>query len=97
MKRLCIVFVWAALIVFSSCSRKTPEFAHSIPDDAIAVLSIHPMQLHTKSQVNTFESIKEKLKDEIWGQIIENPLSTGLMMNEYAFVFVKMEEDSPVV
>lgn len=97
MKRLCIVFAWAALMVLSSCSKKTPEFAHSIPDDAIAVLSIHPMQVHTKSQVNTFESIKEKVKDEIWKQILENPLSTGLMMNEYAFVFVTMEDEAPVI
>jgi hypothetical protein len=97
MKRFCIVFIWAALIVLSSCSKKTPEFAHSIPDDAIAVVSIHPMQMHTKSQINTFASIKEKVKDEIWKQILENPLSTGLMMNEYAFVFVRMEEDAPVI
>jgi hypothetical protein len=97
MKRLCIVFAWAALIALSSCSKKTPEFAHSIPDDAIAVLTIHPMQIHTKSQINTFESIKEKVKDEVWQQILENPLSTGLMMNEYAFVFLKMEEEAPVI
>jgi hypothetical protein len=97
MKRLLIVFAWAALIVLSSCSKKTPEFAHSIPDDAIAVVTIHPMQIHTKSQINSFESIKERLKDEVWKQILENPLSTGLMMNEYAFVFVKMEEGAPLI
>jgi len=97
MKKLFIVFVWTALIVLSSCSKKTPEFVHSIPDDAIAVLTIHPMDIHTKSQVNTFPSIKEKVKDEIWEQILENPLSTGLMMNEYAYVFVKMEEEAPVI
>jgi hypothetical protein len=97
MKRIFFVFVWAALIVLSSCSKKTPEFVHSIPDDAIAVLTIHPMQIHTKSQVNTFPSIKEKVKDEIWKQILDNPLSTGLMMNEYAYVFVKMEEEAPVI
>ena len=97
MKKLFIVFVWAALIVLSSCSKRMPEFVHSIPDDAIAVLSVHPMQIHTKSQVNTFPSIKEKVKGEIWEQILENPLSTGLMVNEYAYVFVKMEEEAPVI
>lgn len=97
MKKLGIVFASAALIVLSSCSKKTPEFAHSIPDDAIAVVSIHPMQLHTKSQINSFASIKERVKDEVWSQILENPLSTGLMMNEYAFVFVKMEQEAPVI
>ncbi len=97
MKRLSIVFVWAAVMVLSSCSKKVPDFVNSIPDDAIAVVSIHPMQIHTKSQINTFESIKEKVKDEIWGQILDNPLSTGLMMNEYAYVFVKMEEKAPII
>ena len=55
------------------------------------------MQLHTKSQVNTFESIKEKVKDEIWGQILDDPLSTGLMLNEYTYVFMKMEDHGPMI
>ena len=71
MKRLPIFLVLAAGIILSSCSKKSPEFVNSIPDDAIAVASLHPMQLHTKSQINTFEAIKEKVKDEIWSQIIE--------------------------
>ncbi len=97
MKKLSIVFIWAALIALASCSKKAPEFVNSIPDDAIAVVTLHPMQIHSKSQINTFESIKEKVKDEIWGQILDNPLSTGLMMNEYAYVFVKMEEKAPII
>ena len=87
----------AALLALSSCSKKVPDFVHSIPDDAIAVLTLHPMQIHTKSQINSFASIKERVKDEIWEQILENPLSTGLMINEYAYVFVKMEEQSPII
>ena len=97
MKRLSIVFIWAALVVLSSCSKKAPDFVHSIPDDAIAVVTLHPMRIHTKSKINTFASIKERVKDEIWEQILENPLSTGLMMNEYAYVFVKMEEKAPII
>ncbi len=97
MKRLSFVFILAAVLVVSSCSRKSPEFVHSIPDDAIAVVSLHPMQLHTKSKINSFESIKERVKDEIWRQILEEPMSTGLMMNEYSYVFVKMEEKAPII
>jgi len=97
MKRFFIVFVLATVLALSSCSKKSPEFVNSIPDDAIAVLSLHPMQIHTKSKINTFPTIKEKVKDEIWGQILENPLSTGLMMNQYAYVFVKMEEEAPII
>lgn len=97
MKRLSIVIVWAALLLLSSCSKKSPDFIHSIPDDAIAVVSLHPMQLHTKSNITSFTSIKEKVKDELWLQILENPLSSGLMMDEYAYIFFKMEEKAPVI
>ena len=97
MKRLPLLLVLAAGIILTSCSKKSPEFVNSIPDDAIAVVSLHPMQLHTKSQINTFEAIKEKVKDEIWGQIIDNPLSTGLLLNEYAYVFLRMEEEAPII
>jgi len=97
MKKLSFVVIVTVALVISSCSKKTPVFVHSIPDDAIAVVSLHPMQIHTKSKVNTFESIKERVKDEIWGAILEDPLSTGLMMDEYAYVFVTMEEQAPVI
>lgn len=97
MNRFSIVFVGVVILVLSSCSKKSPEFVNSIPDDAIAVVSLHPMQIHSKSKINTFASIKEKVKDEIWGQILDNPLSTGLMVNEYAYVFATMEEDSPII
>jgi len=97
MKKLFIVIIGAVVLVLSSCTKKTPDFVNSIPDDAIAVATINPMQLHTKSKIITFESIKEKVKDEAWQQILEDPLSTGLMMNEYVYVFVKMEEQAPVI
>jgi len=97
MKRLSIVIALTAGLILSSCSKKSPDFVNSIPDDAIGVVSLHPMQLHTKSQVNTFESIKEKVKDEIWGQILEDPLSTGLMLNEYTYIFMKMEDKGPII
>jgi len=97
MKKVSFVLILISVLVLISCSRKSPQFVHSIPDDAIAVVSLHPMQLHTKSKVNTFESITEKVKDEIWGQILENPLSTGLMMDEYFYVFVTMEEHAPLI
>ncbi len=97
MKRLSFVLILVSALVVLSCSRKSPEFVHSIPDDAIAVVSLHPMQLHTKSKVNTFQSITDKVKDELWGQILKDPLSTGLMMDEYFYVFVSMAEHAPVI
>lgn len=97
MKKLSFALILIAALLVSSCSRKSPEFVHSIPDDAIAVVSLHPMQIHTKSNINSIESIKERVKDEIWGAILEDPLSTGLMMDEYAYVFVKMEDETPII
>ena len=97
MKRLSIVIALAAGLILSSCSKKSPNFVNSIPDDAIGVVSLHPMQLHTKSQINSLEAIKERVKDEIWIQLLEDPLSTGLMLDEYTYVFAKMEENEPII
>jgi len=83
--------------MLASCSKKSPEFVNSIPDDAIAVASLNPMQIHKKGQLNSLEGLKEKVKDEIWGQILENPLSTGLRMDEYLYIFLKMEEEGPII
>ena len=87
----------AALMALGSCSKGTPEFVNSIPEDAVAVMTVHPMQLHNKGRINSFESIKEALKDEIWGQILENPLSSGMMLDEYVYTFVTMEDEAPVI
>jgi len=97
MKKIAILLVLTVGIILTSCSKKSPEFVNSIPDDAIAVVSLHPMQIHTKSQINTFDKIKEKVKGEIWSQILEDPLSSGLMLDEYTYVFLKMEEEAPVI
>ncbi len=97
MKRIPIIIVIIAGVLLISCSQKTPEFVNSIPDDAVAVVSMHPMKIHTKGKINSFESIKEKVKDEVFGQILENPLSSGLMLNEYVYLFATMEEEAPVL
>ena len=97
MKRLPIIIAIVAGLVIASCSKKTPEFAKSIPDNAVAVVSLHPMQIHSKGKLNTFEALKEKVKDEVWGQILDDPLSTGLMLNEFAYLFAWMEEEAPVI
>jgi hypothetical protein len=97
MKRLPIIIAITAGFILASCSKRTPEFVNSIPDDAIAVVSVHPMQIHTKGKLNTLEVLKERVKNEVWGQILEDPLSTGLMLDEYTFVFAKMEEEAPVI
>jgi hypothetical protein len=97
MKRFPYIFAIIVGLALASCSTNKPEFANSIPDNAIAVVALHPMQINTKGQFDSFESLKEKVKDEIWGQILENPLSTGLMLNEYMYVFATMEEKAPVI
>ncbi|MFH0757300.1 MAG: DUF4836 family protein [Bacteroidota bacterium] len=97
MNRLLFIIAIIAGLSLASCSRNIPDYASSIPDNAVAVMTLHPMQIHTKGKLNSLESLKEKMSDEIWGQILEDPLSTGLMLDEYAYVFVKMEEEAPVI
>ena len=97
MKQLPIIFTILTGILLASCSKKTPEFVNSIPDDAIAVVTVQPMKVYTKGKVGSLDYIKEKVKDEIWGQILENPLSSGLMLDEYVYLFASIEEESPVL
>lgn len=93
-----IALISAALILgLSSCSKKSPDFVNSIPDDAVGVMALHPMQLHSKGKVASFESVRNMVKTEIWKQVLENPLSSGLMLNEYSFAWISMEESSPVI
>lgn len=97
MKQLPIIFTILSGILLASCSKKTPEFVNSIPDDAIAVVTLQPMKVYTKGKVGSLDYIKEKVKDEIWGQILDNPLSSGLMLDEYVYLFASIEEESPVL
>ena len=97
MKRLQIIIAIISGVMLFSCSQKTPDFINSIPDDAIAVASMHPMKIYTKGKLNSLDYIKEKVNDEIWGQILENPLGTGLMLDEYVYLFATMEEEAPVI
>ncbi|MGW8316843.1 MAG: DUF4836 family protein [Bacteroidales bacterium] len=97
MKKYLLFIAIAAAVAITSCSKKTPAYVNSIPDEAVAVASLNPMQLRDKGKLNTIASLKEKVKDEIWGQILEDPLSTGLSLNDYVFVFAMMEEEGPVI
>jgi hypothetical protein len=97
MNRLPIIIAIIAAFSLASCSKRIPDFANSIPDDAVAVISLHPMQIHKKGQLNTLEVLKERAKDEVWSAILEDPLSTGLMMDEYNYLFATMEEEAPVI
>ena len=97
MKKYLIFIFIAAAVVVTSCSKKTPSYVNSIPDDAVAVASLDPMKLRDKGKLNTIASLKERVKDEIWGQILEDPLSTGLRMDDYVFVFALMEDAGPVI
>jgi len=91
-----IVPIITALLL-ASCSSKGPDLANSIPDDAVAVMTMHPMQVHSKGKINTFENLKQKLENEIYQQLIEDPTSSGLMLNQYLYVFMTMEEEGPVI
>lgn len=97
MKKYIVLISIAAAVVVTSCSKKTPAYVNSIPDNAVAVASLNPMQLRDKGKLNSIASLKEKVKDEIWGQILEDPLSTGLSLNDDVFVFAMMEEAGPVI
>jgi len=96
MNKYPLIIILAAGLILASCGKKTPEFVNSIPDDAIAVASLHPMEIYKKGKLNTLQNLKAKVKGEVWKQLLEDPLSSGLMLDEYTYVFIKMEEEAPV-
>lgn len=97
MKHLPIITAIFAGLILASCSKKSPEFVNSIPDNAFAVVSLHPMDIHTKGKLNTLDALKEKARDEVWSMLLEDPLSTGLLLDEYAYLFAVIEEEAPVI
>ncbi|MBN2698728.1 MAG: DUF4836 family protein [Bacteroidales bacterium] len=97
MKKFSILLIILAGTCLFSCQKKAPEFIRSVPDDAFAVVTLHPMQIHKKGQMNTLENLKSKIKKEYLKQILEDPLSSGLDLNQYACVFVTMEKESPEI
>jgi hypothetical protein len=97
MNRLPIVALITAGLFLVSCSKRIPEYVNSIPDDAVAVVSLHPMQIYEKGQMSILENLKEKAGDEVWGMILEDPRSSGLVLDEYAYLFLIMEDEVPVI
>lgn len=97
MNKILILAAVTAGTFLLSCSRKAPDFAGSIPDKAFAVVSMHPMDIHTKGKVNTLDYLKEKVEDEFLEQVLDDPMSTGLMLDAYMYVFARMEEEAPVI
>ena len=97
MKKLSILVILLAGLIVFSCQKKRPDFVNSIPDNAFVVVSMHPMQMHKKGQLNTLENLKSKIKEDFLKEIIEDPLSSGLMLDEYAYVYVTMDEEGPQI
>ena len=97
MKKLPLLIALTAGILVTSCSKKAPDFVNSIPDQSVIVMSMHPRQIFDKGQISTLEQLKEDVDDEFMRSIIENPKKSGIMLNEYAFGFVYMKNENPVI
>ena len=97
MKHYPVIIALITGLALSSCGKRVPEYVDSIPDDAVAVVSIHPMQIYEKGRLNTLRNLREKVKGQVWEQILEDPGSSGLMLDEYMYLFVKMEQEAPVI
>lgn len=97
MRKLPIALTIIVAIIVSSCSNNAPEYANSIPDDAFAVMTIHPKQIYDKGQINTFEKITEEIDDELLKEIVKDPSKAGIVLNEYAYGFAFMLFDDPAL
>lgn len=97
MKKLHVLVILLAGLLAASCSKKTPEFVNTIPDNAFAVMSMHPKQIFDKGQISTFESIKKDIKDEFIRNLFDQPAESGILMTEYSYVFVYFIDDNPLI
>ena len=95
-KNLIILAIFTGLIL-ASCSKKAPDFVNTIPDHSVAVVSMHPRQIFDKGQISSLESMKEEIDHEFMRSLIENPKKSGIMLDEYAYIFVYLKNESPVI
>ena len=94
MKKIPFLVILIAGIFAASCSKKSPEFVNTIPDNAFAVISMHPQQIFDKGQISSFESIKKEIRDEFILNLIDHPAQSGIMLKEYSYAFVYFIDDS---
>jgi len=97
MKKFPLLAILIAVLFAASCSKKSPEFVKTIPDNAFAVMSMHPQQIFDKGRINSFENIKKEIRDEFILSLIDHPAKSGLMLNEYSYVFVYFKDEAPIV
>lgn len=96
MKKLPLVLLSIALVL-GSCSRKAPDFLKTIPDDAFLVVSMHPKKIFDKGQISSLEGLKKEIRNDFARTLIDDPLKSGIMMNEYAYMFVYFKNEEPMV
>lgn len=97
MKKIPILVILIAALFAASCSKKSPDFVNTIPDNAFAIMSMHPQQIFDKGQINTFENMKKEIRDEFILNLLDHPEKSGLMLNEYSYVFVYFKDEAPMV
>lgn len=93
MRKIPLITLLIATLFVASCS-KGPELTNSIPDNAFLVASFHPKQLHDKGQIGTFESITQKIDNEVLLGIIKDPTLSGVDLNAFAYAFVYFPEEN---
>ncbi len=96
MKKIPILTILLAGIVTFSCSKKTPEIANTIPDDAFLVASFNPQQLFEKGQISSMDAFIGKIDQELIRSILKEPAKSGIDLGEYAFVYSYFIDEEPI-
>jgi len=97
MKRIVYLTILLTGLLLSSCTKKAPTFVNTIPDNAVLVASLHPGQLYEKGGIASLENLKKEVDDDFARALLEDPQHSGLMIDEYSFLFVYLENESPVI
>jgi hypothetical protein len=96
MKKFPFLLLISAALVIGSCSRKVPDFVGRIPDDAFLVVSMHPKKIFDKGQISSLDGLKKKIRKEVVRSLVEDPVSSGIMMDEYAYMFIYFKNEEPM-
>ncbi|MCF8378811.1 MAG: DUF4836 family protein [Bacteroidales bacterium] len=88
LSKLLLSGILISAIIFSSCSKNDSNVFNKIPETAIFVVSFHPGQLIEKGKLQEIQMIKEEAsQNEISKKILEDPESSGIIMDAYSAFF----------
>ncbi len=97
MRKSLFLLALAAVLFTTACSTRVPDTVNNIPDHAFMVLSMHPKKMYDKGDVGNMQHLINKFQKPVIRKVLKDPLSSGIELNDYAFVFIYFIDDEPMI